>query len=279
MLVSQTENTQQYAKCIANSKRVNWDIDKDVIRFRRFEMDKKFLPDGLSMVKDLTFLNEKERRFFSQVQGRTYANMFDLKHQELFRRLDALAGEQMPPGYHFSPDADAVASIVLGKSTWSVLGLTLLIELFTQAHYKESIATDSELSELWKNVFLYLWREESQHAILDELEWLKEDARLTAEQRDLAVNDLIALVGAMDGILQGQAEADAVYFIAHADRSFTAEEAEQIRSTILKAYRWQYIVSGVQIHRFTNVLGKLINADQSERVFAALAPIIQHTCA
>jgi len=314
MLVSQTGNTQQYAKCIANSKRVNWDIDNDVIRFRRFEMDKKFLPDGLSMVNDLPFLNEEERRFFSQVQGRTYANMFglverficatvldatreyrlgdqvalealvqfsteELKHQELFRRLDAMASAQMPRGYHFSPDADAVAAQVLSKSTWSVLGLTLLIELFTQVHYKESIAPDSELSELWKDVFLYHWREESQHAILDELEWVKEDARLTAAEREAAVNDLITLVGAVDGILQGQAEADASYFRAHARHDSTEVETAQIHSTFLKAYRWQYIVSGVQIHRFTNVLGKLINADQSERVFAALAPIIQHTCA
>ena len=65
-----------YAKCIEISKRVRWDIDKDVIRGREFDISQKFLPDGLSKADQLDFLNENGRRFFSQVQGRTYANMF-----------------------------------------------------------------------------------------------------------------------------------------------------------------------------------------------------------
>jgi hypothetical protein len=36
-------------------------------------------------------------------------------------------------------------------------------------------------------VFLYHWREESQHAILDELEWRREHARSRPEERDAAV--------------------------------------------------------------------------------------------
>ena len=39
---------------------------------------KKFLPDGLSKVGELAFLQPAEARFLSQVQGRTYANMFAL---------------------------------------------------------------------------------------------------------------------------------------------------------------------------------------------------------
>ena len=101
---------------------------------------------------------------------------------------------------------------MLSKSTWAVLGLTLDIELFTQLHYRSSIDPDPNLSELWKDVFLFHWREESQHAILDELEWLREDAKLSDAQRDAAVDDLIALVGAVDGILQAQSAADADYF-------------------------------------------------------------------
>ena len=46
-------------------------------------------------------------------------------------------------------------------------------------------------------MFLFHWKEESQHAILDELEWRREDAKLdVGEARDAAVDDLIALVGA-----------------------------------------------------------------------------------
>ena len=88
-----------------------------------------------------------------------------------------------------------VASAVLSKSTWAVLGLTLDIELFTQAHYRASIEPDSDLSALWKDVFLFHWKEESQHAILDELEWKREHARLSDAERDQGVTDLIELVG------------------------------------------------------------------------------------
>jgi hypothetical protein len=87
-------------------------------------------------------------------------------------------------------------------------GADLDIELFTQLHYRQSIDPDTELSELFKDVFLYHWKEESQHAILDELEWMRHDAGLTAEQRDRAVDEFMELVAAVDGILQNQAKAD-----------------------------------------------------------------------
>jgi hypothetical protein len=64
-----------------------------------------------------------------------------------------------------------VAAAVLEKSTWAVLALTLHIELFTQAHYRASIAAEADICELWRDVFLFHWKEESQHAVLDELEF------------------------------------------------------------------------------------------------------------
>ena len=302
-------DTGRYAKCIEVSKRVRWDIDKDVVRGRSFDFGKKFLPDGLSKANELPFLTSAEKRFFSQIQGRTYANIFglverfigakvlevsrehwlgdqvalealvrftdeELKHQEMFRRLERMAGEGMPAGYRFVPQPNDVAQAVLAASTWAVLGLTLDIELFTQLHYRESILPDTELSELWKDVFLHHWKEESQHAVMDEMEWLRENAKLTPEQRDAAVDDLIGLVGAVDGILQLQSNADADYFLLAAGRSFGSGDAEAIRATFLRAYRWQYIVSGVQDARFNEVLGSMITPAQGERIGAALAPLL-----
>ena len=130
-----------------------------------------------------------------------------------------MVGDVLPDGYRFDVDPDAVAHAVLGKSTWAVLALTLDIELFTQLHYRQSIDPDTELSELFKDVFLYHWKEESQHAILDELEWVRHDAGLTAEKRDRAVDEFIELVAAVDGILQAQAKADAGYFAAKCGRA------------------------------------------------------------
>ena len=96
----------------------------------------------------LGFLDADERRLLTQVQGRTYANIFrlverfiaakvadvsrdywlgdqtafealvrltdeELKHQELFRRLDAMIGADMPAGYTFVPEPNAVAQAVM----------------------------------------------------------------------------------------------------------------------------------------------------------------------
>src|ERR1700741_2081908 len=148
---------------------------------RRFDAAHKFLPDGLSLVDAFTTLSADEKRFVSQIQGRTYANVFglverfinakilelthdhwfgdqvalealvrfsdeELKHQALFRRIETMVGEVLPDGYRFDVDPDTVARAVLGKSTWAVLALTLDIELFTQVHYRESIEPDTGLS-------------------------------------------------------------------------------------------------------------------------------------
>ena len=171
-------DTQRYAKCIEVSNRVRFDIERDVIRGRKLYFSSKFLPDGLARMDKLAFLTEGERRFASQIQGRTYANMFglverfiapkvlevsrqhalgdqtafealvrftdeELKHQELFRRLEALMGAKMPAGYRLVPQPNDVAGVVLSKSTWAVLGLTCHIELFTLDHYRQSIDGDS----------------------------------------------------------------------------------------------------------------------------------------
>jgi len=302
-------DTARYAKCVEVSKRVRFDIDRDVIRGRKFDFSKKFLPDALSHVGGLDFLTVEERRFLSQIQGRTYANMFglverfigpkilevsrehwlgdqtafealvrftdeELKHQELFRRIERLAAEQMPHGYSFVPQPNEVAAAVLGKSTWAVLALTCHIELFVLNHYRQSIDPDAELSALYKDVFLHHAREESQHAILDELEWRRENANLSAAERDRAVDELIELVAAVDGILQAQAASDAAYFVTQCGAHFTREQVERINAGVLKAYRWQYIVSGVQDPRFTGILGDLITPQQGERIVRALAPIV-----
>jgi hypothetical protein len=163
---------------------------------------------------------------------------------------------------------------VLSRSSWAVLALTCHIELFTQAHYRESIEPDGELSELWKDVFRFHWTEESQHAILDELEWEREDERLSSAERDQGVTDLIALVGAVDGIVQMQAKADTDYFLRVCGRTFDGKQQQKIGDTVLAAYRWQYIASGVQNERFQKILGGMITGEQMKRIGAELAPIV-----
>jgi hypothetical protein len=296
-----TTQSEQFTRCIARSQRVRWDIESDVIRDRRFDPADKFLPDGLTRADRLLFLTPEEKRYFSQVQGRTYASMFglverfiaakvldlsrdhwlgdqtalealirfgdeELKHQALFRRVEGLIAEVMPPGYSFAWDPNEIAGAVLGKSSWAVLGLTLHIELFTQAHYRETIYGDPELSELARDIFRFHWREECQHAIIDELEWRRVNEAIAPSERDRAVGELIDLVDAVDAIVQTQAGADAAYFAATCGRQLHSSEREAVQETLLDAYRWQYIVSGVRHPHFAATLASLTTEAQRARI-------------
>ncbi|MEO8753032.1 MAG: hypothetical protein ABI624_10165, partial [Casimicrobiaceae bacterium] len=143
-------DSARYAKCVEVSKRISWEIDRDVLRHREFDFTKKFLPDGLSFVDRVPFLHAGERRLLSQIQGRSYANIFglverfigakilevsrdhwlgdqtalealvrftdeELKHQALFRRIETMIGAGMPAGYAFVPQPNDVAAAVLSK--------------------------------------------------------------------------------------------------------------------------------------------------------------------
>ena len=78
----------------------------------------------------------------------------------------------------------------------------------------------------------------------------------------------------MDGILQAQATADAGYFVRHRRHRLQRRAAgRRSTRTVLKAYRWQYIVSGVMEPRFQKVLFALVDEAQGARIQAALAPL------
>jgi len=146
-------DTDRYARAVAASKRVRWSIDEDVIRNRTFDTRHKFLPDGLSKVKELAFLSDGEQRYLSQIQGRTYANIFglveryinakvleisrdhwfgdqtalealvrfsdeELKHQELFRRVEKLVAESMPAGYRFQAQPQQLEKSTMLETVW-----------------------------------------------------------------------------------------------------------------------------------------------------------------
>ena len=179
----------------------------------------------------MPFLNAEQKRLFSQVLGRTYANMFalvarfigakvleisrghwlgdqvalealvrltdeELKHQEMFRRLETMMAPGMPAGYRFLPQSNDVAGAVLAASTWAVLALTCDIELFSQAHYRSRIEPETQIDPLWRDVFLFHRKEESQHAILDEMEEIL-GSMINADQGACINAALAPIVGAV----------------------------------------------------------------------------------
>jgi hypothetical protein len=307
---AESARASRYARCLKMSKKNEWQIERDLLREREFDLSRKFLPDGLSLVDRLNFLLPAEARLLSQVQGRTYASLFglverfisakmlertgnhvmgdqvaleslvrfsneELKHQELFRIMERMLAAKMPSGYRTVADPNDVARNVLGSSTWAVLAFTCHIELFVQAHYDQSIAPRQEICPLFKDVFQFHWRDECQHVMLDELEWTAEHARLTPAERDKAVDDLIALFAAVDSVLRAQAAADAHYFRSIAGRDFSPAQGAILKAGILSAYRWQYIVSGLQHFHFGRLLTSMTTPAQMTRIRQSLAPIVR----
>lgn len=302
------ENTARYQKCVDISKRVRWTID-EVIQGRSFDLSDAFLPDGLSRLEKITFLTPDERRLMSQIQGRTYAYLFglverainakmmevgrdhalgnqvaveallrfceeEMKHQRLFNLVEDMIGKVLPAGYIKTADADAVAAQVLSKPNWSVLALICHVELFTQKHYKESIEPSKALSPLFKDIFLFHWREECQHAVLDELEWVREHNKLSSAQLDEAVQGFVELVGAVDQMVQAQSSADVDYFCKNIARDLMPEEIAQLKAATFAAYRWQYIVSGAEHAKFLELLGGMVSQTHLALISNALAPIV-----
>jgi len=98
-------------------------------------------------------------------------------------------------------------------------------------------------------------------------------AKLSAEECDRAIDELIAIVADVDGILQNQSAADVDYFTQICDRSFIDDEVQRIKDAVLKAYRWQYIFSGVEHPRFQKLYQELTTEDQRQRASAALATL------
>ena len=130
----QIENTQspthrparnRYETTIEASKRVRWDIDRTSSAAAASTSRRISCPTGCRRSTSSPFLSADERRLLSQIQGRTYANMFglverfisakvlevsrdhwfgdqealealvrftdeELKHQELFRRIEQM---------------------------------------------------------------------------------------------------------------------------------------------------------------------------------------------
>jgi hypothetical protein len=122
---------------------------------------------------------------------------------------------------------------------------------------------------LFKDLFFFHMKEEATHALMDELEWPREDKKLTPTERDRAVDQLIELVGAVDGILQTQSKADVDYFLKVRNPELREAQMNRIKEVVLKAYRW-HCIFGRGPPRFQRLFAN--NPDTQRQRFWALSP-------
>ena len=120
---------------------------------------------------------------------------------------------------------------------------------------------------------MFHWKEECQHAIMDELEWRRLDAGTSAAARERAVDELIELVASVDTIVQAQAATDGNYFAGTCGRQLSKSEADIVQQTLLEAYRLQYILSGARHPHYAATLASLTTDAQLGRIHDALASL------
>jgi len=169
----------------------------------------------------------------------------------------------------------ATARFVLGKSTGAVMLFTAAIEWLTLRHFVEAFKDDGDLDPLTRGIFKAHWQEESQHAQLDHLETLRAFAAMTAGERERAIDELIELVAAVDGLLRQQTEHDLANLARLLGRRFEVDEVEELRREVLRAKRWTFLLSGVTHPRFQELFEDVATPAQRERVGAALEEVLR----
>ena len=296
-----------YQECLDNSKRVSW-LEDDVLADKNFDFSKRFLPNRLTGVDEIGCLNENEKLQLNQIMGNGYCHIFafveefiiptvteeamkdvygdevrarsllrfaeeELKHQELFRKSVELFGQGFGSECGLIPGREEVAKAVRSKSKLAVMILTAIIEWFTQLHYIEHVRDDSDLDGLFRDLLRFHWMEEAQHAKLDTLLIGEEAEHLTLEERETAIDEVLELGGAIDGLLAQQIGLNIEALEKVTGRTFAAAEKEEITTKTQRAWRWTFLVSGLEHPNIVKAIGELTaqGPGKIEGVAAALS--------
>lgn len=192
----------------------------------------------------------------------------------LFREVRSAVDDTLGVRLELLPGARDVARVVLGKNTGATLLLISVIEWFTQLHYLTCFKDDSGVDPFTRHIFRSHWLEEAQHAKLDHLETVRAFAGMSAAEKDQAVDDLIELVGAVDGLLQTQTDLDVQNFERARDRALDAGGRRAVRAAVLAAKRYTFIESGVTHPNFQELFGLVTTPAQQQKVQQALGAVL-----
>jgi hypothetical protein len=296
-----------YQTCLDGSVRNAWTVE-DCFQGRDFDFTRSFLPDRIAGVGSISCLSDDEKRMLNQIRGNTYCHIFafveeyivpmvlehafgdvygdetrlwsllrfaeeEVKHQQMLRR----ACGQFEAGFGVTcgliPGREDVAQVVLGTSPLTALLLTSMIEWFTQLHYVEHVRDRGELDEVFRDILRFHWMDESRHAHMDSLLIDEVAADLTSEQKNEAVNQLLQLGSAVDGLLTKQVELDIESLQRAAGRLFGDRERDEIRIHQQRAYRWTFLVSGLEHPNFVRIVNQLspTSGEQLAKTASALS--------
>ena len=138
--------------------------------------------------------------------------------------------------------------------------MVTVIEWFTQLHYIEHVRDDSDLDGLFRDLLRFHWVEDAQHAKLDTLLIGEVAEKLTPEERKTAIDEVIELGGAIDGLLAQQIGLNIESLGKVTGRMFTAAGKEEITTKTQPAWRWIFLVSGLEPPNVVKTVGALTTA-------------------
>jgi hypothetical protein len=164
-----------------------------------------------------------------------------------------------------------VAKVVLDSSPLTALLLTSMIEWFTQLHYTQHVRDGAELDELFRDILRFHWIDESRHARMDSLLIDEVAGDLTTDEREVAIDQLLELGRAVDGLLAQQIELDIDALSQASRRTFTDDERDAIRANQRRAYRWTFLVSGLQHPNFVRIVEQVTTTGATKIATAARA--------
>jgi hypothetical protein len=282
-----------------------WTVE-DCFRGRDFDFARPFLPERIAGVDPIGCLGDNEKRLLNQIRGNSYCHIFafveeyivplvmdrarsdvygdetrlwsllrfaeeEVKHQEMLCRAVA----QFQAGFGVEcglvPGREEVARVVLDVSPLAALLLTSMIEWFTQLHYTEHVRDRTELDELFRDILRFHWIDESRHARMDSLLIDEVAGELSIDEREQAIDQLLGLGGAVDGLLAQQVELDIDALGQAAGRTFTDDERDEIHTHQRRAYRWTFLVSGLEHPNFVRIVDRLTTTGTAKVATAAQA--------
>jgi hypothetical protein len=294
-----------YTNLLQGSVKNAWTVE-DCFQGRTFDFSKPFLPERIAGVRDIACLSDDEQRKLNQIRANSYCHIFafveeyivpmvldharqdvygdetrlwslvrfaeeEVKHQELLRRACDQFEDDFGVSCGLIPGREDVAKAVLDTSPLAALLLTSLIEWFTQLHYVAHVRDHDDLDDLFRDILRFHWIDESRHAKLDSLLIDEVTRAVPLEQREQAIDELLELGMAVDGLLSQQMELDVDALERATGRSFADAEKDQIRTHQRRAYRWTFLVSGLEHPNFVRIVDELTDSGTDKIAAAAHA--------
>jgi hypothetical protein len=293
------KHNQGYEQVLNRAAKVNWRIEDIIGGDKRLDFSRRFMPEVLARVNEISCLNEAEKLILNQIRGNSYLHLFGLieefivpsvldhvkttgladimatqallhfaeeesKHIRLFRRF----AEEFEIGFGSRCDGigpvQDIANAVLQHRPLGVMLIILYAEWMTQYHYLASIRdnTSENLDPQFCSLLRNHWLEESQHATLDTLMVEHLIQQLDQSEVDAGVEDFFKLIEFLNGGLMMQVQLDLESLTRSTGRTFTEAEKQEIQAVQEKSYRWTFIGSGVTHPQFVDTFKQVSPAQQ-----------------